>query len=92
MSMTVHAMQLVYSDLVSHCAAAKRCSLSFFSSGLPTGLLLMQSAAGARAAFEDAPNVTVVEIPINDGWARDWGPSVSPPPPPPQTHTYSSLA
>ncbi len=43
----------------------------------------MQSAAGARAAFEDAPNVTVVEIPINDGWARDWGPSVSPPPPPP---------
>ena len=43
----------------------------------------MQSAAGARAAFEDAPNVTVVEIPINDGWARDGGPSVSPPPPPP---------
>ena len=42
----------------------------------------MQSAAGARAAFEDAPNVTVVEIPINDGWARDWGPSVSHPPPP----------
>ena len=41
----------------------------------------MQSAAGARAAFEDAPNVTVVEIPINDGWARDWGPSVSHPPP-----------
>ena len=26
--------------------------------------------------FEDAPNVTVVEVPINDGWARDWGPSV----------------
>ena len=44
--------------------------------------MLMQSAAGARAAFEDAPNVTVVEIPINDGWARDWGPSVSPPSPP----------
>jgi agmatine/peptidylarginine deiminase len=42
----------------------------------------MQSAAGARAAFEDAPNVSVVEIPINDGWARDWGPSVSPPPTP----------
>ncbi len=41
----------------------------------------MQSAAGARAAFEDAPNVSVVEIPINDGWARDWGPSVSPPTP-----------
>ncbi|KAL0020261.1 hypothetical protein WJX79_003820 [Trebouxia sp. C0005] len=34
-----------------------------------------ESAAGARAAFEDAPNVSVVEIPINDGWARDWGPS-----------------
>ncbi|KAK9839542.1 hypothetical protein WJX81_008523 [Elliptochloris bilobata] len=29
----------------------------------------------ARAAFADAPNVTVVEVPINDGWARDWGPS-----------------
>jgi len=56
----------------------------------------MQSAAGARAAFEDAPNVTVVEIPINDGWARDWGPSVSPPlphpPTPPQPPTCSSLA
>ena len=21
--------------------------------------------------------MTVVEVPINDGWARDWGPSVS---------------
>lgn len=39
--------------------------------------LSVQSAAEARAAFEDAPNVSVVEIPINDGWARDWGPSVS---------------
>ena len=35
-----------------------------------------QSADEARAAFADAPNVTVVEVPINDGWARDWGPSV----------------
>ena len=41
-----------------------------------TGVLMLQSAAEARAAFEDAPNVSVVEIPINDGWARDWGPSV----------------
>lgn len=37
----------------------------------------MQSAAEARSYFEDTPGVTVVEIPINDGWARDWGPSVS---------------
>ena len=39
--------------------------------------LYMQSAAEARSYFEDTPGVTVVEIPINDGWARDWGPSVS---------------
>ncbi len=39
--------------------------------------LFMQSAAEARSYFEDTPGVTVVEIPINDGWARDWGPSVS---------------
>ncbi len=39
--------------------------------------LVMQSAAEARSYFEDTPGVTVVEIPINDGWARDWGPSVS---------------
>ena len=37
----------------------------------------MQSAAEARSYFEDTPEVTVVEVPINDGWARDWGPSVS---------------
>ncbi len=37
----------------------------------------MQSAAEARSYFEDTPGVSVVEIPINDGWARDWGPSVS---------------
>ena len=30
----------------------------------------------AKAALADAPNVTVVPVPINDGWARDWGPSV----------------
>lgn len=30
----------------------------------------------ARSFFTDAPNVTVVDdIPINDGWTRDWGPS-----------------
>ncbi len=39
--------------------------------------MFMQSAAEARSYFEDTPGVTVVEIPINDGWARDWGPSVS---------------
>ncbi len=39
--------------------------------------LFMQSAAEARSYFEDTPGVSVVEIPINDGWARDWGPSVS---------------
>ena len=31
----------------------------------------------ARSYFTDAPNVEVVEIPIKDGWTRDWGPSVS---------------
>ena len=36
----------------------------------------LQSAAEARSYFEDAPGVSVVEVPINDGWARDWGPSV----------------
>ncbi len=35
-------------------------------------------AANARRVFSDSPNVTVEEIPINDGWTRDWGPSVSP--------------
>ena len=38
---------------------------------------MMQSADVARSYFEDAPNVEVVEMPINDGWTRDWGPSVS---------------
>ena len=38
--------------------------------------LLPQDAAQARAALADAPNVSVVEIPIEDGWARDWGASV----------------
>ena len=36
----------------------------------------MQHMEEARAAFADAPNVEVVECPINDGWARDWGASV----------------
>jgi agmatine/peptidylarginine deiminase len=36
-----------------------------------------EPAANARKVFEDSPNVTVVEVPINDGWTRDWGPSVS---------------
>ena len=35
-----------------------------------------QSVETAKAALADAPNVTVVPVPINDGWARDWGPSV----------------
>lgn len=37
-----------------------------------------EAAANARAAFKNDENVNVVEIPINDGWTRDWGPSVSP--------------
>jgi agmatine deiminase len=37
----------------------------------------MQEADVARTYFTDAPNVEVVEIPIKDGWTRDWGPSVS---------------
>lgn len=36
----------------------------------------MQDAELARSFFTDAPNVEVVEIPIRDGWTRDWGPSV----------------
>jgi hypothetical protein len=37
-----------------------------------------EAAANARKVFADAPNVNVIEVPINDGWTRDWGPSVSP--------------
>lgn len=29
----------------------------------------------AKAYFTDAPNVKVVEMPIDDGWTRDWGPT-----------------
>ena len=36
-----------------------------------------EAAANAREAFQKDGNVNVVEIPINDGWTRDWGPSVS---------------
>lgn len=36
-----------------------------------------EAAANARRVFADSPNVVVVEMPINDGWTRDWGPSVS---------------
>ena len=45
--------------------------------GLYTSGAMVQSADVARSYFEDAPNVEVVEMPINDGWTRDWGPSVS---------------
>ncbi len=38
----------------------------------------LQSADDARKALSSASNVSVVEIPVDDGWARDWGPSVSP--------------
>ena len=42
----------------------------------------MQAADVARTYFKDAPNVLVVDsIPINDGWTRDWGPSVRSCPP-----------
>lgn len=34
-----------------------------------------ESADVAREYLKDAPNVTVLEMPINDGWTRDWGPS-----------------
>jgi agmatine deiminase len=34
-----------------------------------------ESASDARAAFKDAANVSVVELPICDGWTRDWGPT-----------------
>jgi agmatine/peptidylarginine deiminase len=35
-----------------------------------------QSVETAKSYLADAPNVTVVPVEINDGWARDWGPSV----------------
>lgn len=35
-----------------------------------------EAAANARKVFANDANVTVVEMPINDGWTRDWGPSV----------------
>ena len=39
--------------------------------------LHMQAADVARGYFKDAPNVFVEDsIPINDGWTRDWGPTV----------------
>ena len=44
---------------------------------LPPSCHLPQDADLARSFFTDAPNVEVVEIPIRDGWTRDWGPSVS---------------
>jgi agmatine deiminase len=34
------------------------------------------AADKARSYFKDSPNVTVVDdVPIDDGWTRDWGPS-----------------
>lgn len=36
-----------------------------------------QAADLARQYFKDSPNVFVVDdIPIDDGWTRDWGPTV----------------
>jgi agmatine deiminase len=29
----------------------------------------------AKQYLADAPNVSVVSMPINDGWLRDWGPT-----------------
>jgi hypothetical protein len=38
---------------------------------------LLQAADKAREYFKNSPNVTVVDdIPIDDGWTRDWGPTV----------------
>ena len=40
-------------------------------------MLPRQAADLARDYFKDAPNVFVEDsIPINDGWTRDWGPTV----------------
>jgi hypothetical protein len=38
--------------------------------------VIVQPAEVAREYLKDAPNVTVVELEIEDGWTRDWGPSV----------------
>ena len=41
------------------------------------GCCVTQAADLARQHFKDSPNVTVVDdVPIDDGWTRDWGPSV----------------
>lgn len=52
-------------------------SVASLRASLLTCCLVIQSAAIARDYFKDAPNVTVVEMDIDDGWTRDWGPSVS---------------
>ena len=37
----------------------------------------LQAADLARKYFKDSPNVFVVDdVPIDDGWTRDWGPTV----------------
>lgn len=38
--------------------------------------VVVQPAEVAREYLKDAPNVKVVELEIEDGWTRDWGPSV----------------
>lgn len=55
-----------------HNETAEQCCLL-----LSAQIMAVQSADTAREYLKDAPNVTVVELPINDGWTRDWGPSVS---------------
>lgn len=43
----------------------------------PDAALGSQAADVARSHFQGASNVTVVDdVPIDDGWTRDWGPSV----------------
>lgn len=37
----------------------------------------VQSINVAKSYFKGVSGVEVVEMPINDGWLRDWGPTVS---------------
>lgn len=66
---------------LSHRAHPTRASLLLRLTFAPTPLLpllpIAQSAPLAREYFRFSSGVTVKELPINDGWLRDWGPTVS---------------
>ena len=59
-----------------HHARFQGCRFQLLNTGAEDSPLPRQAAEVARSYFTDAPNVKVVEVPIEDGWTRDWGPSV----------------